>query len=141
MTPLDVGRLVEPEPNSGCWLWLGPLNGHGYGRIHHAGRQRQAHRVVYESHRGPIPIGLELDHLCRVRSCVNPAHLEAVSGWENRRRGNSPAALAARATQCRRGHPYVENNIYWTKQGHRICRFCAIVAARDLYNRKYRSVS
>ena len=72
--PLET--MYQPEPNSGCWLWIGPLHRNGYGhlaRIEHG--DRLAHRVVYESERGPIPLGLTLDHLCRVRSCVNPAQL------------------------------------------------------------------
>jgi len=76
-------KYVEPEPNSGCWLWTGGIAWDGYGNFKVPGHQRQAHRIAYELWRGPIPDGLQLDHLCSVRSCVNPAHLEAVTGRTN----------------------------------------------------------
>src|SRR6202030_118623 len=71
-----------PEPNSGCWLWLGACNEFGYGKF----GKVKAHRFSYEREKGPIPDGLEIDHLCRNKSCVNPDHLEAVTHGENRRR-------------------------------------------------------
>jgi len=83
-----------PEPNSGCWLWLGEVNSAGYGRIargnpHYGYRTRiLAHRASYEIAKGSIPDGMELDHLCRVRSCVNPDHLEPVNRSENNSRGD-----------------------------------------------------
>lgn len=76
---------------SGCWLWLGAINSDGYGRMRDPrtsyGRMMQAHRFFYEQVRSPIPEGLQLDHLCRVRRCVNPEHLEPVTSRENVRRG------------------------------------------------------
>lgn len=77
-----------PEPNSGCWLWLGHLNKvTGYGGVRIEGRRCvSAHRAYYLKHRGPVPDGKELDHTCRVRSCVNPWHLEAVTRAVNDRR-------------------------------------------------------
>jgi len=84
-----------------CWLWLGPFSPQGYGRLGH----HYAHRVAYELYVGPIPEGLTIDHLCRVTMCVNPAHLEAVTLAENIRR-------ASVRTVCKRGHPFVEDNIY-----------------------------
>ena len=98
-----LGR-VSPEPNSGCWLWLGSLDGKGYGVFGRHGRTVLAHRAVVESLRGPIADGLTLDHLCRVRSCVNPAHLEAVAMRVNVLRGQSPAAINARKDHCSKGH-------------------------------------
>lgn len=77
---------IMPEPNSGCWLWDGWCNYKGYGYIN-LGRRgdgiRGAHIVSYEIHTGNVPAGLEIDHRCGVKSCVNPAHLEAVSHHEN----------------------------------------------------------
>jgi len=87
--PLSV-RIVGgsiPEPNSGCWLWTKAVMANGYGLIMTSTGVRTAHRVSYEAHKGEIPAGLELDHKCRVRSCVNPDHLEAVTKTENVRRG------------------------------------------------------
>jgi HNH endonuclease len=81
--PLPFERGAPDE----CWLWRGQISPSGYGRIdinNHAG---YAHRYVYERERGPIPNGLQLDHLCRVRACVNPSHLQPVSRAENIRRG------------------------------------------------------
>ena len=87
---------VATEPNTGCWLWLGSLTWQGYGRFKAGefranGTQRfvRAHRFSYELLVAPIPEGEELDHLCSVRSCVNPAHLEPVTHAENVRRGLS----------------------------------------------------
>lgn len=80
-------RLVAKAGDTDCWTWLGKKGSKGYGLAHVAdGRQRQAHRVAYELVVGPIPEGLELDHLCNVRRCVNPAHLEAVTHSENQTR-------------------------------------------------------
>ncbi len=80
--PARFWANVIPEPNSGCWLWLGSLNG-GYGQIIRDGKNIRAHRWTYEIAYGPMPSGLETDHLCRTRSCCNPLHLEAVTHQEN----------------------------------------------------------
>lgn len=117
-------RFVSPEPNTGCWLWTGGLfGGTGYANIGVGGKSRGAHRVLYELHRGPIPTGMQLDHLCRQRSCVNPAHLEVVTNRENGRRGNSPPAIVARTNHCKRGHEFTAANTRPTKHG-RSCRAC-----------------
>lgn len=79
----ELWSLVDKDGPGGCWLWTGSQDGKGYGKT---GRGR-IHRIVYEELVGPIPDGLQLDHLCRVRNCVNPAHLEPVTGRENVRRG------------------------------------------------------
>ena len=92
-----------PDPSSGCWLWTACLNGDGYAIIRN-GHMRQAHIVSYELHRGAVLEGLELDHLCRIRHCVNPYHLEPMTHLENMRRGTSSIALALRTNTCKHGH-------------------------------------
>ncbi len=122
--PERLERRIMPEPNSGCWLWIGNMNPNGYGYF----LREPAHRFVYQTIVGDIPDGLHLDHLCRVRSCVNPDHLEPVTPLENVRRSNCAEvqrALARMRTHCRRGHEYTADNLYITAVGHRCCRACS----------------
>lgn len=76
------------DPETGCWVWSRSVTGKGYAQTFVGGKNQGAHRVFYEHFRGPIPAGLHIDHLCRVRACVNPDHLEAVTVTENTRRGS-----------------------------------------------------
>lgn len=94
--PLDqrLGRYTEREPD-GCWRWTGTRDRQGYPFLNVGGAPRRAHRLMYEQLVGPIPSGLELDHLCRVRDCVNPSHLEAVTHTENMRRMRAAEQVAA----------------------------------------------
>ena len=110
---------VQMEPNTGCWLWDGHVGANGYGQIKGKLKVMGAHRFSYEGHIGQIPDGLDLDHLCRVRSCVNPAHLEPVTRKENARRG-----LRGMKTHCPQGHPYSGENLYVYSNGHRRCKKC-----------------
>lgn len=118
-------RVDKNAPN-GCWLWTGAKM-HGYGRFNvGGGKIVGAHQFAYEQLIGPVPKGLELDHLCRNPSCVNPQHLEPVTHQTNIVRGDAPAvlrALYASMTHCRRGHPWDEANTYWWR-GKRHCRAC-----------------
>lgn len=108
-----------------CWLWNGPRNSEGYGTFYVDGRVPGAHRYAYEQTIGPIPPGLQLDHLCRNTSCVNPSHLEPVTGRENILRGQGVAARNARKTHCKRGHEFTPENTYIFPNGRwRQCRTC-----------------
>jgi HNH endonuclease len=91
-------RFIEPEPNTGCWLWSGSRTRGEYG---HMAKHGRAHRVVYLLLRGAIPPGLQLDHLCRVRTCVNPDHLAPVTNAENSRRGAQARLTAQDVHQIR----------------------------------------
>lgn len=106
-----------------CWEWTGGRQHDGYGWVWTGARPGYAHRVVYEWLVGPVPEGLELDHLCRNRTCVNPDHLEPVTRRENILRGEGITAQQARQTHCKRGHPLSGDNLY-RHGGHRKCRAC-----------------
>lgn len=128
---------IDEDPVSGCWLWTGSLNNRGYaGGI--AG-YANAHRFAFEHYVGPIPPGRQIDHLCRVRHCVNPEHLEPVSPSENTRRGLVPLIVGARMlekTHCPAGHPYAGENLVVNADGKRRCRTCRREAARLRSTRK-----
>jgi len=107
---------------SGCWLWIASMGADGYGRINF-GDSTLAHRAAYTAHVGPIPDGMVLDHLCRVRRCVNPEHLEVVTQQQNVLRGIGAPSVNAKRMYCPRGHPYDEANTY-RNAGRRYCRAC-----------------
>lgn len=128
-TPPDLDALWERiqkrlDKTGDCWLWTGALNGYGYGRIRSQYVLYRIHRVAYEATVGPIPHGQPLDHLCRVRHCANPAHLEPVTEQENVLRGIGPTAQNARKTHCKYGHEFTPENTYRTPDGKRRCRTC-----------------
>lgn len=121
-----------------CWLWRGARTRNGYGMLSVNQRATYAHRISYELHKDAIPVGMELDHLCRVRHCVNPDHLEPVTHRENGLRGESPSARAATATHCPSGHPYNDFNTLWTREGSRRCRECHRQREQDRWHSKRR---
>lgn len=112
-----------PEP-SGCWVWSGAKDRWGYGQFGSNRRVVLAHRWSYEYFVGPIEKGLTLDHLCRNRGCVNPAHLQVVTMRENILRGECPPANHARKTHCKYGHPLSGKNLAVWSNGVRVCRTC-----------------
>ncbi len=114
---------VLPVTESGCWLWTGCIV-KGYGQMGNNKKRVYAHRFSYEYHKGPIPDGLTIDHLCRVRCCVNPDHLEAVTNRENILRGTGISAKNYRKTHCHKGHEFIQDNTYVSKSGSRICTAC-----------------
>lgn len=136
-----LGKCI-PEPNSGCWLWFGATNPKGYGNVAVKGRTVGAHRLSYEEFVGPIPDGLDLDHLCRMPCCINPAHLEPVTRRENVIRGNVPKVCGAHElakTHCPSGHEYTEENTR-RYRGSRYCKECnrARLRADDARKRQER---
>jgi hypothetical protein len=132
-------QRIYIEPNTGCWLWLGTIFQNGYGHVfvktENGWRHRKAHRVVYEQLVGPVPDGLELDHLCRTRSCCNPAHLEPVTNYVNRFVRGRAGLFNAEKTHCKNGHPFTPENTYLWGQA-RYCRQCRAAAVMRVYQRR-----
>lgn len=124
--------LIEVSDQSGCWIWRGSAAAGGYGKVSvggRLGRSMKAHRWAYELIVGPVPKGLDLDHLCRVRNCVNPMHLEPVTRKENLRR--SPFTFKK---HCPHGHVMSDDNLYEHRRVSgkllRMCRTCKRAADR-----------
>ncbi len=122
--------LINPDA---CWEWQGGIS-NGYGSFFLFPKKVKAHRYSYEQLVGEIPIGLEIDHLCRNRSCVNPAHMETVTRSENIRRGLLPnigRQYQESKTHCPQGHAYDETNTYIRKdRPGRDCKVCRLNATR-----------
>lgn len=121
-----------------CWEWTGCVTSNGYGQFRD-GKVVLAHRWAYEHLVGPVPEGLELDHLCRVRHCVNPDHLEPVTRAENIRRGISRIATArywTTVTHCSKGHEFTHANTYINVRGVRCCKICIRDAQRRYKEKK-----
>lgn len=116
-----------------CWLWMGHIHD-GYGRI----GGKAAHRVVYTIVKDDIPKGLQLDHLCRNRRCVNPDHLEPVTQRENILRGEGIAAINKRKTHCKNGHEFTPENTYirGSRNGNRECMICRNISVQKSKKRK-----
>lgn len=138
-TRSDEERFWAKVDKSGdCWLWTARINSCGYGTFSARANgwvPRMAHRLAYEYLIGPIPVGLQLDHLCRNRACVNPEHCEPVTGRENTLRGVTLAAANAAKTHCIRGHEFTPENTNVGPSGARRCRTCSALRQRK-YRRK-----
>jgi hypothetical protein len=132
-------RLAEKiQPQGDCWIWQGAPTANGYGRFSERAElgkilTQYAHRLIYEILVGPISEGLHIDHLCRNRMCVNPAHLEPVTCRENILRGISPIAQQARQTHCKRGHEFTAENTRVSARGSRTCITCKAQARHRRY--------
>lgn len=134
------GPIPAQAPHLGsCWICTLNPDKRGYAYVGMGGKHgknRVAMQVVYEELVGPIPDGLELDHLCMVTSCVNPDHLEPVTHAENLRRAAAAGRFAnSQKTRCPQGHAYDEANTKWTKDGRRDCRECSRQRSLDWYYR------
>lgn len=120
----DLARFwSKVDKTSTCWLWTGRTHD-GYGRFELGRKSLRAHRVSFTLAGGEIPEGLVLDHICRVRNCVNPEHLRAVDNKANVLAGIGLSALNARKTHCKRGHEFTTENTRVNVNGARICRAC-----------------
>lgn len=143
---LPLGRFwsrVAIDESTGCWLWTSPLNKRtGYGQFAWRGKNSTPHRVSYQELVGPIPEDLVIDHLCRVRHCVNPAHMEAVTHQVNLLRGETHAAKNAAKTHCPQGHPLSGENLHvYVGKGvrKRQCKTCRAKESHESYQRRLRA--
>lgn len=136
---LRFAEFISFMPN-GCVEYTGGLTTSGYGRFWDGTRGVQAHRFAYEQIVGPIPEGLDLDHLCRNRRCVNPRHLDPVSRRENLLRGETLPSANAQKTHCPMGHPYAGNNLLLERKASgtwmRKCRECRRRATTERSRRR-----
>lgn len=119
---MDIADL--PEVKGGCWIWAGSTDRNGYAQRKFKGVNYMIHRLMYENFVELIPKGLTIDHLCRVTTCINPAHLEAVPHRINILRSNNFMAMRAKQTHCANGHLFDEKNTYIRRNGGRLCRHC-----------------
>ena len=115
-----LGYVIQ---ENGCWEWVGTIAPNGYGQAWHNGRADYAHRMMYERANGPIGAGNDIDHLCRNRGCVNPAHMESVPHQVNVVRGSGWAGRNAAKTHCPQGHALVGDNIRKDRP-YRECAVC-----------------
>lgn len=136
---------VDKSDPGGCWLWTAAKGKGGYGNFGVTPRKTAyAHRFAYELMVGAIPEGLQLDHLCRNKACVNPAHLEPVTCKENLERGVNVGAAGARLqrekTHCAHGHEFTPENTH-RYRGQRVCRECSRINAREYGRKKRRAMA
>lgn len=125
------------EKSSGCWTWTAGRNRAGYGTFSLFGQSWLAHRFAYITEVGAIPLGLQLDHLCRNTSCVRPDHLEPVTARVNLLRSDAPTARKARQTHCIRGHAFTPENTIVRRDGRgRECRSCGRLSTERYLQRK-----
>lgn len=132
------GDVPNCNPSLGhCWIWTGAKNSRkfpSYGIFSYRSRKFYAHRLSYCIVHGEIPLGLQIDHLCRNKECVNPSHLEAVTSRENSLRGTSQSAINAKKTHCPKGHPLSGDNLKTNNSG-RQCRICARESSRKAHQK------
>ena len=124
-----------PEPNTGCWLWLGSVSQDGYSQV---GKPPwSGHRIAFEVKHGPVPEGMEVDHICRVRCCVNPDHMQPLTHYDNLIKSYRKVSPNSLKTHCPKGHPLDGENLRLKKTSTRLgvsrqCKACE----RDRYQAK-----
>ena len=125
------------DPIKGCHLWIGIKYRNGYGRVKCQG----AHRVIYEAEVGPIPRDMYIDHICKVRNCVNVNHMRIVTPKQNvLENSNSLQAMNARKTHCKRGHRFSKKNTRHSAGGSRICRACGRLRTKPQGGKSHRNL-
>lgn len=145
LLPEQIRSKIVVDEITGCWCWSAAhFQSTGYARIKYNSHDGCAHVVVYKLLVGDVPEGLELDHLCRNRGCVNPAHLEPVTHRENMMRGDTITSANAKKMYCIHGHPLFGPNLYVYKsgkrKGKRRCRVCeAAIQRRARATPEYRA--
>jgi len=138
MTQKDNARL-DSQVRDDCWLYAGYCNYKGYGMTWVGDKKLMTHRVIYEALVGEIPEGLTIDHLCKVKACINPDHLEPVTQRENNLRSNDMAGKNARKTHCVNGHKLSGDNIrMYEPKNERVCLACQSI--RGKLRRKLRQM-
>lgn len=125
------------ENADGCWIWRLSVNRGGYAQARRWGRLVTGHRLAYETFIGPVPVGSVLDHICNVKRCVNPNHLNPTSDRDNILRGTAPPAINARKTVCHQSHPLDGVDA----RGKRFCRTCASESLRRYRERSRDSIN
>lgn len=129
---MDIATFTDKTARTvdGCLLWTGRRTRDGYGIVSEGRTTLYVHRWAYEQFVGPIPDGLQVDHLCNRTGCAEPTHLEPVTSAENMRRA------VERRTQCRNGHPYTADNVYiYPSTGRRSCRTCRKIGTKRFFEK------
>lgn len=132
MKAITIERRTPIDLTVPCRTWTGSKNDDGYGYLEIKGQREYVHRLSYRLHVGPIYRDCQIDHLCRVHDCYEPAHLESVTNRENTMRGNHPLVVRSRQTHCKRGHDQRDRiNVYVRPDGRSRCRPCSLMTQRE----------
>lgn len=131
---IDFMNKVHKDDND-CWIWKGYIDKDGYGTFSYRSKEMRAHRWSYMHFVGSLDNNLTIDHICNVRACVNPKHLQQIPIKDNILRGSGPSARNAKKTHCRHGHAFADNNVVHDKKQRR-CRECSRLSARKHYWKK-----